>query len=61
MCRINCSGGCPECAPEEHLRVCVAYWEGGCNRCICDPVRQHHENIVTRVPAHMQGGCGCEG
>lgn len=18
MCKINCSGGCPECAPEEH-------------------------------------------
>lgn len=19
MCKINCSGGCPDCAPDEHL------------------------------------------
>lgn len=19
MCKINCSGGCPECAPEDHI------------------------------------------
>jgi hypothetical protein len=23
MCNINCSGGCPECAPEEHLAEAI--------------------------------------
>lgn len=27
MCKINCSGGCKDCAPEEH---CVNYRGAGC-------------------------------
>lgn len=25
MCRINCSGGCPECAPDEHFKM--THWQ----------------------------------
>ena len=35
MCRINCSGGCPECAPDEHNPLCVGLWLQGNDRCIC--------------------------
>jgi hypothetical protein len=23
MCSINCSGGCPECAPEDHIKALI--------------------------------------
>lgn len=25
-CPINCSGGCPGCAPDEHREECVSLW-----------------------------------
>lgn len=32
MCSINCSGGCIECAPEEHEKECQSrsYCDGHC-------------------------------
>ena len=36
MCRINCSGGCPGCDPEEHRARCVQrYLNKESNTCTC--------------------------
>lgn len=38
MCKINCSGGCPDCAPEDHKMGCNEYNSKIKNGpiCICD-------------------------
>lgn len=36
MCRINCNGGCPGCAPKEHELICRELWKVNKTRdCIC--------------------------
>jgi hypothetical protein len=37
MCAINCSGGCKNCAPEEHLLACR---ESNSDDCICDFIEE---------------------
>lgn len=34
MCRIDCSGGCPECSPEDHIDRCALQW-GETHLCTC--------------------------
>lgn len=37
MCSVNCSGGCPECSPEDHLQSCRLRWREGRRFCTCPP------------------------
>lgn len=35
-CPIDCSGGCPICAPDEHEEACVEEFRAQKDRCRCD-------------------------
>ena len=56
MCKANCSGGCPECSPEDHDKDCVfRYKYRDYNECTC---KDNYTPACGCDPLCPDGNCG---